>query len=475
MLDKIGDMLKQAGLIGQTWLDDMAARGEQVKLYRDYYAGNHRLKLTKEMSKMMQIDSRLDRYNDNYCEMVVDTLADRLIVDTIEVITAEQSDTAKDWVSDIIRRNRLDGLQIAVHEATLRDGETFVMVEYRDREQSEYIYLSHELAWDGESGILPVYSEDGEQLLAAVKVWKANDITRVNIYYPNSTMKFTLDETGLKPIGELEETEREGVAPGVPLIPFRNRGEGRSELVNVIPLQDSLNRTLSSMVMSAELTAFSILFARGFKPDAAITPGMVIHAMISGADGKQIVTETKDEAEAYAALMETYELTRIPSGDLEQLIKQAEFLIEQIATVSNTPIASLMGSSTTSGEALKQRDVRLVGKARRAQVHLGNSWEKVTELAWVQQALFGGIKPPEVDGFRSRWKTTEIRNEQDIIAWANLMHQWGYERESLRIASQSSINNYSEADIDRLLLEKQTDSANQLRALAGDLPAFNTF
>lgn len=468
MLDKLQEILRAAGLVGSTWAEEQRAAGELVALYRQYYAGEHRLKLTREMRNMMQIgDSRLDRYNDNYCEMVVDALADRLVLDTIKPLGATD-ENAGAWVENILAINRMDATQIAVHEAVLRDGITYVMVQYVDGLGP---MLAVERAWDGVAGILPVWDGTGEYLLSAVKVWREGDVTRVNVYYADKTDKYAYADGSLRLVVS-DDTTRNGVAPGVPLVAFRNRGGGRSELVNVIPLQDSLNRTLTSMVMSAELTAFSLLFAVGFEPPSGITPGMVIHASINGADGGPVVTDSRDEAAAYASLMSTYRLERISAGDLSQLIGQAEFLIEQIATVSSTPVPSQMGGGDQSGEALKQRDIRLQGKARRAQVQLGNAWEDVFMLAHEQQTIFGVTLPPAITGVNAKWKSAEIRNDSDIREMAALLHSWGYEREALRVLSASTLADYTEEDITRLMDEKARDSEVALGALAGTLPGF---
>ncbi len=469
MLKAIAEILAGKGLIGSEWAAKREARGQLVRLFREYYEGQHRLKLTDEMRKMMQIgDTRLDRYNDNYCEMVVDKLGDRLVLDTVENSAAD----AQTWAETLMTANRMDALQIAVHEAELRDGEAFVMTEYQDGRGT---ILALELAWDGATGILPVYDGRGEKLVAAAKVWLDGNVTRVNIYYQKFVERYTADGSELKVFAPPEDTTRLGNAPGVPLVAFRNRGEGKSELVNVIPLQDSLNRTLISMVMNGELTAFSLLFAVGFKPPSGVTPGMVIHAMIEGDDGNPIISGDKDEAEAYAALMAAYKLERIPGGSVAELIGQAEFLIDQISTISSTPIPSRRGSGNISGEALKQLDISLLGKARRAQVQIGNAWEDVFALAHRIESLYATDLPPTAGDWYARWKTAQIRNDADIRDTAKLLHDWGYEREALRVLSQSSQVQYSEKDIDALIAEKAADSGAILQQAAGSLPGFANF
>lgn len=487
MLSEIAAIFLSKGLVTSGWQSEMQERGDLVALYRDYSEGKHRLKLTSEMRKMMQItDSRMDRYNANYCEMVVNAMADRLDVETIQ----SSDEVAQVWVDDLMRLNRFDALQIDVREAALRDGETFVMGQYDDA--SARVTLAHDLAWDGDTGVIVVYDRQGKEIVAAAKVWYEGENRRANLYYPNTLERYayvmeTINEGGqerqemqLKLLGPAEDTGRGGEMPGIPIVHFRNKGGGKlrkgsSELTNVIPLQDSLNRTLISMVMSAELTAFSILFAVGFEPDAGVTPGMIISALIKDEDGNQVVSDNKEVADAYAALMNTYKLERIEAGSLKELIQQAEFIITQIGTVSSTPTPSMMGGDSQSGEALKQRDVRLLGKIKRTQVQMGNAWEDVVGLAGRLQNLYGATKAPALEGVSTRWKSAEIRNDVDVLKAAELLQKWGFEREALRLLSQSSLASYGDDDIERMMAEKRADAAQGLVAAAGSLDGFGQF
>lgn len=508
------------GLIDSGWMGRMQERGDLVKLFREYADGQHRLKITREMRKMVGVsDARLDQYNANYCEMVISGMADRLTVDTVEATSGaagaglvaylegvlpagadvEQiardlagrfgalddaaTNPAQEWADMVLQANRFDGLQIDVREAALRDGETFVMVAYD--EAAGRPVLAHEMAWDGDVGTMVVYDRQMRHIVAGVKVWYEGDIKRVNLYYPNSTEKMsyeaveverdglTVEEMRLVQYRPTEDTTREGQVPGVPIIHFANKGKrkARSELVNVIPLQDSLNSTLVSMVMTALLTAFPHLFAKGWEPPSGITPGMIFHAAILDPEtGKPVIPESEEHARALAALISQYDLKRIEPGEIDQLIKQADWLIGQIGTISSTPVPSQMGGDAQSGEALKQRDTRLLGKIQRAQVQFGNAWEDVLMLAHRQQTLFAAQRPPEIEHLTTRWKAAEIRNDTEIREIARLLNEMGFEREALRALSQTSVIDFSEDDIRRMIREKRDDAAAALTAAAGSLP-----
>lgn len=442
-------MQKRLGsLVRSTWADEVRHQGTLVRLFRDYYEGNHRAKLTKEMKEMLRVTGdQLDQFNINYSERVVQAMADRLAVTSIEGGTKE----ASLWASDVLDANRMDGMQMDVHEAALRDGVTYVMVAY-DNEQQMPV-LAHEPAWDGDVGMIAIKDRTGKKIIAAIKVWYEGDDKRVNFYLPEQVEKYAFNDGALKPLGEPEAWLGRDAQPiGVPVVAF---GAGRSELSTVIPMQDALNRTLVSMVMTSELTAFQIRIALGFNPPDKVTPGMWV--VIGGTDGL-----TKDQL-ADAKVLE--------QGQIVPFINQAEFLINQISTVSSTPIPSAMGGDNASGEALKQREVGLLGKIRRFHVRGGNSWEDVMTMAAAVQRAFGRRQPPASDRWWTRWEDAELRNDSEIIANANAVRELVGDRETLRLVA--NVYDYDDTDIDRILDERAAQTVSALNALMANQPRFD--
>ena len=94
MLTNIQAELK--GLVRSTWASDVQTWGERVALYREYAAGDHRAKLTDEMKAMLRVtDTRLDRFNANYCGLITQAMSDRLTVTSIEGATSAATSWAK--------------------------------------------------------------------------------------------------------------------------------------------------------------------------------------------------------------------------------------------------------------------------------------------------------------------------------------------------------------------------------------------
>ena len=96
-----------------------------------------------------------------------------------------------------------------------------------------------------------------------------------------------------------------------------------------------------------------------------------------------------------------------------------------------------MGGDSSSGEALKQREIGMLGKLTRAQVQIGNSWEDMIYLANAQEAVFGFHVPPAIDHLNTRWKSAEMRNDGDVLMLYKLLNDAGYERAALRTLAQS--------------------------------------
>lgn len=436
-------------LVRSTWAEEVQRQGVLTRLFRDYYDGNHRARLEPHMKEMLRVSGEeLDQFNINYCETVVQSMSDRLIVTTIEGGTVE----ASMWAADVLDFNRIDGLQMDVHEAVLRDGVTYVMVAYDNERRMPLI--AHELAWDGDVGMIAIKDRTGKQIVAAVKAWHEGDEKRVNLYLPDALEKYRWSNGALIPIEDRAPwLTRTGAPIGVPIVEFTNK---RSELSPVIPMQDALNRTLVSMVMTGELTAFQIRIALGFDPPPKVTPGMWV---VIGKEGL-----TKDQL-VDAKVLE--------QGQIVPFINQAEFLINQIATVTRTPIPAAMGGDNASGEALKQREIGLLGKIKRFHVRGGNSWEDVMSMAARLQSAFGTTQPPATDRWWTRWEDAELRNDSEIIANANAVRELVGDRETLRLVA--NVYDYDDTDIDRILDERAAQTVSALNALMASQPNYNQF
>lgn len=465
----IGSLLEQKMAV-QAQLLDWTIRGRQVESYRDYYDGDHPVNLTAEMRQMLCIRHGRE-FNDNYMQIVVDTMADRI---TLDDVTADE-DAATTWAQELLEDNDLDELQADVHEAAIRDGETFLMPSWDNEEQR--IILTHEQAFDGRSGMLILYrSQDLPIMEAAVKVWvltatdgSISDTVRVNVYYPDRICKF-ISENGLayqpyvdpdmpaeaKP-GEYAWTDRDGNPLGIPVVPFRNRGrknQGLSELANAIPLQNVLNRLLHSIVMTSELSAFPIKWIKGAPIPRDLTPGMFVGLGEKGLTPEQAASIDMGQWDA---------------ADTSQQLAVAQWVTNEIGKVTRTPAPEFAGSDNASGEALKQREIGLLGKVRRFEVKAAASWVNVLKVSWAIQAAFGA-EPPAYKRFYAKWLPAALRNDQVTVDNAIKLAPRLDEQTFLELVAP--INGWDNDKVQAIMKNKQAEKAQQPAPLpgAGNVP-----
>jgi hypothetical protein len=475
---QIAQVLQDRGLVDADWAQETIDRAERVRLFRNYYDGNHRAKLTANMRKMLTISGDvLDQFNLNYCELVVDTLADRLQVDNLE---APDNDEGQAWADGLRNENRFDALQDDVHLATVRDGDSYVMVDYSESEGRTR--WTHEQAYDGDEGVIVVYSDhDNSTIEAGIKIWREasfDESYHVNIYFGDEWLRYTYgphqatNERG-ETVTEMRMTSLtdqpdEWRVGRVPFIHYKNAAGsrdrfGKSALKNIVPMVDGLNRVFTSMIMASLLTAFRMTYTKGFDLSGGIAPGSNIPMFPQFAN--KITELLPEERGEIAAALNAMEFGALEAGDMMPFIESANFIIEQISTIGRTPLPNLMGGSNESGEALKQRETQLLGKVRGLHSRLGNAWEDVLRLSVDVQDTYGGnATAPAVDVWNAVWMAAETRNHAEIREKAKLLNDMGFQRQALRELG------YDDATIDQLMREQAMDAGLMSIDAGGDIP-----
>jgi hypothetical protein len=456
------------------WIADQEMRGEKVEMYRNYADGDHPANMTAEMRAALRAvrPDGSSEFTANDMDTVIQMPTDRTVLDTIDADT----DAASAWAQEVMEASRIDALNLEVHESAYRDGDTFLMVHY-DNDGRRAVF-THELAYDGRSGMMVLYrSDDSSEMDAAIKIWNitstsgtVQNTTRINVYYPDRIQKYTSTDGGAFMPFVDDDTDADGVAPwldrnnqplGIPVFHFKNRGRknyGLSEIESAIPLQDAKNRMLHSLVMSSELTAFQVRVAKGFVPKAGITPGGWI--TITGQNGGPLTKEDVAEVDV------------LESGDLTQQLAAIQWVSSEIMRVTRTPAPEFMGGDNASGESLKQREIGLLGKVRRFQVTAGNVWEDAMGMAWKIEAAFG-TQPPAYKRFYARWVDAEVRNDTETIKNALMLKDTIGEREFLRLIAP--IFKWDEARIDSILAENAAERSKRISELGSSIPSFGNF
>jgi SPP1 Gp6-like portal protein len=480
---QIGDvslyLLKQITPINDNWVAEQERKAKRIHIFRQYAQGDHLANMTPEMRELMRLGGELDEFNDNYCDVVISTELDRINLTGIST----DNDAGDQWVELVQKNSEFDALQDNVHEATLRDGETFLLADPEDmanetldpETRPETAVFKHELAYDGYEGVVAHYTSSlASKPTFVAKIWREINEdellqTRFNIYWPDKIRKFAIIQGGEGASGngitELPGSPFAWVDPktgkglGIPFFHFINRSRIKSrpvsELRSVKPLQDALNRTLYSMVMTGELTAFQIKVAIGFKPPAKVTPGMwlVVSEEPLGPDEKADV-KTLDQ------------------GDVTQYIAQATWITNEIGRVSRTPAPEFMAGPDASGEALKQRESGLIGKVKRFCVRNGGIWEQAFAFANKLQQVFGFKQPPAITDYTADWADPEIRNDDTFLK--NLVLIKGDIGRKRFLEEIAELFDWTEQDIEQILKEVDAEQEKMRQNMIQDKAAMLT-
>lgn len=400
-------------------LDDIAARAERYALYRAYYNGEHRLLFATEKFKNAFGDL-FQSFADNLCGTVVDAVADRLEVAAFEAPGAEAAAAAA-W--EAWERNRMDRRSGDVHSCALREADAFVVVWPNSAGEPRI--------WPQNPQTIAVRYDDDEEpdrVLWAAKAWRTTlpngkKGVRANLYYPERIEKWVAEVgddaypkasrfTAYEP---LDGTGSEVVNPYavVPVFHFANGASdgsyGRSELADVLPLQDGLNKAIADMLVAMEFHAYPQRWMVGVEVERDPETGKALDPPFKpGAD--RIWSLGNPEAR----------FGQFDPAALSGFLSVQDSFRAEIARVSGTPMHYLMLSGEfPSGEAMKTAEARLVKKVEDRQTAYGNVWEDVLRLC---VAMAGGQGDAPLSTI---WESAESRDERLEAETATLKKELG--------------------------------------------------
>jgi hypothetical protein len=205
----------------------------------------------------------------------------------------------------------------------------------------------------------------------------------------------------------------------VPVVPFRNRprllGGGRSEIGDVIDIQDRINKTLFDRMMAGEYASYRQRYSIGMEipTDDSGRPKAPFEAAVDR------LWMAEDPDVKFGEFSQT---------DLGPFIAAVESDIQHMAAISRTPPHYLLGQIINiSGDALKAAESGLASKAKSRARHFGESWEKVIRLAF---AVFEDPRAKVMDS-QTIWADPETRTEGERVDALVKMASLGVPREAL--------------------------------------------
>lgn len=407
-------------------LDERAPR---LATLQAYYDGRHPLAFASRRFREA-FGGLFDAFADNFCPLVVDAVEERLNVEgfrwggimapgrTTRTETLAQAD-ADAW--RIWQSNQLDAESQKAHTTALTLGEADVIV-WADPDPGKPPRITIESPREVYVALKP-----GEPRVrqAALKRWlDDDDRLHAFVYLPDAIYKWrstTEYRDGLAMAGvtweQLDTPGEPWPLPNplgvVPVVPLPNRpklsGVGESELQQVIPAQDAINKTAMDMLIASEFAAYRQRYALNLLVPTDDS-GRPTQPWNLGADRLLVVPPPED----YQQGDPLPSFGEFDVSDLRPYVAAIELWVQHIATRTRTPAHYMLGQSGSfpSGESLKATETGLVAKVHRAMRHYGEGWEEVMRLAF---AVAGDASKAKVPDAETIWGDPESRSEAEHV------------------------------------------------------------
>jgi hypothetical protein len=432
---------------------ELDVRAKRTAVYDRYYRGEHPLAYSSERFRQA-FGGRLDAFADSWCPLVVDAAEERLNVDGFRFgdDTAADRDAHRLW-----QTLGMDAESQLAHVESLINGVSYVLVWPGESEGDDpSVTIEHP-----DEVLVMLTPGARRQRAAAIKRWTGEDgLVHVNLFTPEALYKwrstsravdgFLLEGAGLGAWERRTVSGEEwplpnplGVVPVVPLVnrPRLLKPHGESELHNVLPLQDAVNKLTADLLIASEFGAFRQRWATGLDIPTDPVTGEPVEPFAVAIDRLWIGENPETKFGEFS------------ESSLDGYVRAIELFVQHVASQTRTPphYFYLGGGQPPSGESIKSAETGLVAKVRRKQRHYGESWEEVMRLIF---AAKGDDARASVTHAETLWADPESRSEAEHVDAA-------LKRKALGVPFRQLMEDvgYSQAQIERFDAMRQEESA----------------
>lgn len=439
----------------------LVARTPEINRCESYYAGHHNLAFAT--SKFREAFGRLFReFSDNWCELVVDSSVERIAVQGFRFEKEDLKGDDAAW--GIWQANGLDAESVIAHTTAVKTGMAYILVGPGDADDDGT--MMPEVTVEHPCEVI-VATEPGSrrERQAALKRW-TDDLGFVNAYvylpdviYVFQSEKAITSQSSNTPAHWLLVDQIVNTLGVVPIVPLPNdpdgRGNGTSDIAQVIPSQDAVNKLIADMVVSAEFNAFPQRYLTGVELIEDEATIKMVNDLMAGSSRLWNATDKDAKFGAF------------PETDLKGFVSGIELLIQHIAARTRTPPHYLLGQSGNfpSGDSLKATETGLVAKVRKKHLFFGEAWEEAIRLAF---RLQGDAQRGSAMRAETLWKDPESRSFGELVDGLVKLATIGVPEEFLW--SKAGYSPQEIARMQQIQVEKRAADAAAAAALAVALP-----
>lgn len=401
-------------------------RVDAYKVFEGYYDGDQGVKLNERTKKFLQLHNI--PFSENFCEPIVDILADRMHVEAMVQAGPEDQRNSglSDWLSELWGSDQMAVLQGTVHIQTPMKGDGFVAVDW-DAELGKPV-----ACWNDPATCTPIYDVSGRLVMLA-KAWNESGVSptnpngryirRLNLYYPDRIEKWFTTSYDAKSIWSMHMDDGETAWPvdwrrangtplGVAVHHFRHKpighDFGRSCLKSAIPQQNALNKAIVDLSMVMDNQAFDQRWGTGISRESA--------ELLKNVAG-EVWTSSNSNAK----------FGSFDAADPSGMLAAIEAGLQRMAARNKRPLHLLLTTGKLpSGESLRTAEAPLIQDAENCQPVYGLPWANVSAQMAALEADFGSSGITFADEvLHAMWQNPATRNEQTEAETAEIRQRVG--------------------------------------------------
>lgn len=422
-----------------------------------YYDGNQPLLYTN--SRLKEIFAGLDAvFVENWCAVIVDAVKDRVDLTGL----SSQDTSAQTQLELLWEQSELGQESDDVHEAALVTGEGFIVAWPDDEGQPQ--------AYANDPRLVHCFydPENPRCMEFAAKWWKGKgDLVYMTLYYLDRLEYYgskSRDVSNAAVFRPLEIEAEVNPFGRIPVFHFRNkRRVTLGELVNVVPIQNGINKLLTDMMVAAEFGAFKQRY------------------IISSSDIVGKLRNAPNEIWDIPAgdnMGQQTQVGELTAAELTNYLSAIDNLAGALSSITRTPKHYFMRTGgDPSGEALIAMEAPLNKKVQDYIDRFEPTWRAVgaflCELAGVSvaaQDITAHFSDPETVQPMTQAQITQTRVSTGVplataLAWEGMdeadIEQLEKDRAAERAAQQSSLAQVL------LSAERQFNAGQQQQVLPG--------
>lgn len=341
----------------------LQGKHERVERLQAYYDGEAGVPLISQRLKEVY-QNQLCELSENWAAVVIDSCADRIELEALE--GPDEATTAR--LAELADATDLLIEADDTHQAALITGESYVIAWKADEGSEVECYTQEPDACE------VFYRSDRPNAVDFAAKWHDDGSDRVlTLYRPETIEIWTASKEKISQAGDdgsgrgwkAFERQESGSNPfaQIPVFHFRpQRRAARSDLHNILPLQDAVNILLTNMIVAAEFGAF---------PQKYILTEAEMPKRLRSEPGR--VWELPFESK----------VGQFDSADLSHFISSIDHLVNALAIISRTPRHYFYGGQDApSGEALRVMEAPLIKKCKDRIARFTPTWRQLAAFLY---------------------------------------------------------------------------------------------